>query len=73
VLEETGLTVVVGELLGSARIGHYLVDDFAATVTSGELSAGDDASDARWCSREELDALPTSPGLLDALRGMGAL
>jgi len=70
VLEETGLQVEVGKLLASVRIGDYLVHDFAAEVTGGELRAGDDASDVRWCSFEEAELLPLTPGLLDELRRM---
>jgi len=70
VLEETGLHVRVGRLLGSVRVGDYLVHDFAAEVFGGELAAGDDASDVRWCSLEEAGLLPLTPGLLAALRRM---
>jgi acetyl-CoA carboxylase carboxyl transferase subunit beta len=73
VLEETGLVVDVGEQLATVTIGRYLVHDFAATVVGGDLRAGDDASDVRWVRPDELDSLPTSPGLLDELRRMGAL
>ena len=70
VLEETGLRVEVGRLLGSVQIGDYLVHDFAAQVVGGSLRAGDDASDVRWCSIEEAELLPLTPGLLDELRRM---
>ena len=67
VLEETGLVVDVGELLLTVTIGDYLVHDFTATVVGGRLAAGDDAAEVRWCTPAELTALPTSPGLVDAL------
>ena len=70
VLEETGLQVEVGELLASVHIGDYLVHDFAAVVVGGTLRAGDDATDARWCSFEEAELLPLTPGLLDELSRM---
>ena len=70
VREETGLHIRVGRLLASVRVGDYLVHDFAAEVFGGELAAGDDASDVRWCSLEEAGLLPLTPGLLDALRRM---
>jgi mutator protein MutT len=73
VREETGLDVAVGEPLCRVRIGSYVVVDFAATVVGGALAAGDDASDARWCTADEVRALPTSPGLLAELERMGAL
>jgi len=71
VAEETGLTVEVGELLATVTIGDYLVHDFAATVTGGELRAGDDASDVRWCSLADAELLPLTDNLLDELRRMG--
>lgn len=73
VLEETGLVVEVGDQLASVTIGAYLVHDFAATVVGGDLLAGDDASEVRWVRPDELEELPTSPGLVEELRRMGAL
>jgi ADP-ribose pyrophosphatase YjhB (NUDIX family) len=71
VAEETGLTVVVGALLATVPVLGYLVHDFAATVTSGELMAGDDADDVGWFQLTALEDLELSPGLLDALTSMG--
>lgn len=73
VREETGLEVEVGALLTTVHIGDYVVDDFAATVIGGELRAGDDAAEARWCSIDEATLLPLTPGLLDELRRVGAI
>lgn len=74
VLEEAGLVVEVGDLLQTVELfGGYVVHDFAATVIGGELVAGDDASEVRWCSTEEVEELTLSPGLLDELRRMGAI
>ena len=73
VLEETGLVVRVGELLQTVDLPWgYRVHDFAATVVGGRLAAGDDASDARWCTADEVSLLELSEGLLDELRRMGA-
>ncbi|HVW81812.1 MAG TPA: NUDIX domain-containing protein [Mycobacteriales bacterium] len=71
VAEETGLTVEVGALLAVVPVLGYLVHDFAATVVGGELTPGDDAADARWFALGDLATLELSPGLLDALAGMG--
>jgi acetyl-CoA carboxylase carboxyl transferase subunit beta len=71
--EETGLQVSVGERLIVADIGDYLVHDFAAAVVGGDLEAGDDASDVRWFTRAELDALPLTAGLLHHLAAAGVL
>jgi 8-oxo-dGTP diphosphatase len=67
VLEETGLSVDVGDLLLTVTRGEYLIHDFAATVTGGDLLAGDDATEVRWCTPSELRLLETSPGLLEAI------
>src|ERR1700683_4891473 len=53
VMEETGLEVGVGRLVGAVRRpapGGAVFDirDYAATVTGGTLAAGDDADEARW-------------------------
>src|SRR3954454_14292308 len=75
VLEETGLVVRIGELLTTVDLwnGRYRVHDFAATVEGGEMRAGDDASDVRWCSAEEVSLMELSTGLLDELRRMGTM
>jgi 8-oxo-dGTP diphosphatase len=74
VFEETGLVVRVGELLQTVDLAWgYRVHDFAATVEGGELAPGDDASDARWCTADEVGLLELSEGLLDELRRMGAM
>jgi ADP-ribose pyrophosphatase YjhB (NUDIX family) len=78
VLEETGLYVTIGPLVGTVdRPGPggvtYEIRDYRATVTDGTLAAGDDAADARWCSREDLVRLPLTDGLLEALTSWDAL
>jgi 8-oxo-dGTP diphosphatase len=65
--EETGLVVEPGEMLGvyervirgdEARVRyHYVLIDFLCRVASGNLTAGSDAADARWFTRDELPAL----------------
>jgi mutator protein MutT len=78
VAEETGLTVTVGELVGSVeREGPngrlYLIRDYRAEPVSGELAAGDDAADARFVDRDEFEALPTSTLLTSTLAQWNAL
>ena len=78
VAEETGLTVEVLRLAGTVERpapdgSVYVIDDFVCRVRSGELAAGDDATDARWVSRAELAGLPLVPGLVAALSEWGAL
>jgi 8-oxo-dGTP diphosphatase len=66
-LEETGLAVEPGELLGvfervlpdeQGRMKyHYVLIDFLCRRVAGELEAGDDASEVGWFRREELAPL----------------
>lgn len=69
-LEETGLTVEPGELLGvferflpdaqGRTQYHYVLIDFLCRRLSGELAAGDDADEVRWFRREEVAELELS-------------
>ena len=77
-LEETGLTVEVGRLLGRVRrpglAGDVIdISDYAATVTGGTLRPGDDAADARWVKPGDLDHLDITEGLAEALTDWGVL
>ncbi|MDQ1712962.1 MAG: 8-oxo-dGTP diphosphatase [Frankiaceae bacterium] len=71
VREETGLDVVVGDVLWHGVVGPFHVEDFAATVSGGVLRAGDDAADARWFTADEVPALHLSENLLAVLREVG--
>jgi 8-oxo-dGTP diphosphatase len=76
--EETGLAVQTGRLIGTVRRpgqGGDVLDirDYAATVTGGTLRAGDDAAEARWVADSELESLPITEGLVEALTGWGVL
>ena len=77
VLEETGLSVTAGHLVGSvqrpAPNGVFLIFDYECQVTSGVLRAGDDASDVRWIDSAMLATLPTTDGLLQALSDWNCL
>jgi 8-oxo-dGTP diphosphatase len=78
VAEETSMVVVPTRLVGRIRLPgiapiSYDVDDFVCLLIGGVLRAGDDASDARWVDRAELDRLPTTPGLVQTLGGWGCL
>jgi len=66
-LEETGLTVEAGELLGvfdrvireddGRVLYHYVLIDFLCRRVGGELQAAGDAADARWVTQEEVSQL----------------
>lgn len=76
--EETGLTVRPGPLVGAVSRpgpGGSVIDirDYRATVTSGTLTAGDDAADARWVAPAELPGLPLTEGLAAILASWGVL
>jgi 8-oxo-dGTP diphosphatase len=78
VREETGLAVAVGRLIGAVRrpagAGSVLdIRDYAASVIGGTLVPSDDADDAVWAGPADLQSLPLTDGLLDALRSWGAV
>jgi 8-oxo-dGTP diphosphatase len=76
--EETGLIVEPGELLGvydrvlrdtEKRVQyHYVLIDFFCRVVGGELSAGSDAAEVRWFTRDELPALNLAEDTQDVIR-----
>jgi len=82
-LEETGLHVRAGEVVGTverdAPDGRiYVIDDLLCTLLDVDPAAeppaptaGDDAADAAWFARGEVERLDAdgrlAPGLLDAL------
>lgn len=72
VMEETGLTVDVQRELGTLEVptgsgGTYEIHDFLASVGSGTVTPGDDAVDAKWFTREEMQRVPLTPDLLGYL------
>lgn len=76
--EETGLRVAPGPLAGTVdRPGPggatYDIRDYRASVTGGDLRAGDDATEARWVTAAQLRALPTTDGLLETLTAWNVL
>ena len=67
ILEETGVTVELGDLIatvdsierdadGRVRY-HYTLIDFAAEAQTAVLVPGDDAADARWFELHQIEAL----------------
>ena len=77
-LKETGLTVEVGQLIGSVQrpgLNGAVIDisDYAATVTGGTLRPGDDAAEARWVDIQDLGSLEITKGLIEALTSWGVL
>ena len=78
VLEETGLVVETGEMLGvyervirndEGRVRyHYVLIDFLCRPVGGEVKAGSDAADARWFTLDELPALDLAYDANDVVR-----
>jgi ADP-ribose pyrophosphatase YjhB (NUDIX family) len=77
-LEETGLTVEPGELLGvydrvlrnpEQRVQyHYVLIDFLCRRVAGDLAAASDAAEVGWFTKEELPALNLAEDTLDVIR-----
>ena len=77
-LEETGLQVEPGRLLGRVQrpgLRGDVIDirDYTATVVAGTLRPGDDAADARWVDVADLGSLSLTAGLVEALTAWGVL
>ncbi|HEY7874765.1 MAG TPA: NUDIX hydrolase [Actinomycetota bacterium] len=77
VLEETGVDVEVGELLGILEwpgTPHYVILDYVATPRGeDEPRPGGDASAVRWVPLDEIPALECTPRFVETLRGWGVL
>lgn len=82
VLEETGVLVRVGDLVGAVERdapdgGVYLIRDYRCTPVDGidppVVRAADDADDAGWFTVAEVRALNCAPGLVEALQEWGVL
>jgi ADP-ribose pyrophosphatase YjhB (NUDIX family) len=79
VAEETGLVVVDPQWVGAVERaapggGVFHIDDFRCRLLDEQRpTPGDDADDVRWVRREDLAALDTSPGLIEALTSWGCL
>lgn len=78
VREETGLDVIVGEMLGVFEVigedHHFVILDHSA-VPDGKIEpvAGSDADEARWVPLGEVADLECTPRLVEMLQGWGVL
>jgi ADP-ribose pyrophosphatase YjhB (NUDIX family) len=82
VLEETGLAVRVGPLVGTVERdapdgATYLIHDYRCIPVLADaiedVVAGDDAVDVGWFTPAQVRRLPCSPGLVDSLEAWGVL
>lgn len=77
-LEETGLLVEPGEMLGvyervirghDGRVRyHYVLIDFFCRPNTGTLGAGSDAAEARWFTAKELPGLKLPTDTLEVIQ-----
>ena len=76
--EETGITIsartpvytfdfIERDKKGNIQF-HYVIVDLMADYISGQPLAGDDASEARWITSKDLDALPVSENTRKAMK-----
>nr|WP_239579740.1 NUDIX domain-containing protein [Microlunatus panaciterrae] len=81
-LEETGLRVVVGDLVGTVERDAgggavYRIRDYrclpAAGTDPAAVVAGDDAADVGWFGAQEMRVLACAPGLVEVLESWGVL
>ena len=78
VREETGLHVEPGRLVGAVERpapggAVFDIHDYAASVSGGQLVAGDDAADARWIDPGDIGQLALTSGLAETLATWGVL
>src|SRR5580704_1008497 len=77
-LEETGLRVEAGELLGvydrilrdadDRILYHYVLIDFLCRRIGGELQSAGDAAEARWLTRGELGQLALAEDTVEVIK-----
>lgn len=77
VLEETGLVIEVGDLLGIHEVigaVHYIVLDYTAEIVEGSTpQAAGDAADVRWVPLDAIGSLDCTPRFGETLAGWGVL
>ena len=75
VLEETGLTIEVGEMLGLFEVvgdRHFVILDFLAEVVGSDSPrAAGDAADVRWVPLKQIEQLDCTPRFAETLKGWG--
>jgi len=72
VLEETGITVSVGMLVGvySNLKSHIVMFDFLCEMIGGELATSSESPEVAWVERDEALARIIRPAIRDRMRAM---
>ena len=72
VLEETGVTVSVGALVGvySNLKSHIVMLDFLCDLVGGDLTASAESPEVAWVERDEALARIIRPAIRDRMRDM---
>jgi 8-oxo-dGTP diphosphatase len=77
VLEETGIEVEVGEMVGILEVPgdeHYVILDYGARPTDDRApTAGDDADEVRWVPLDDVRSLECTPRFIETLTAWGVL
>lgn len=78
VLEETGLEVTVGDLIGFFEVigsdHHFVIMDFfAESPGDADPIAGDDVDEVRWVPLDDVVSLDCTPRFVETLRAWGVL
>ena len=72
VKEETGLDIETGEVVWVgehiSEHGHIVIIDFEGHVVGGELSAADDATQARWVGLDQVADYDLTPTMYDLVQ-----
>ena len=80
VMEETGLDIEVGDLVGVSDLivsrdervqWHYVLINYYASIASGKPSAGSDLSECRWVELSELRNYDVTNTLIRQLERLG--
>ena len=77
VMEETGLAIEVGALLGIHEVigaAHYVVLDYTAEIIDDSTpQAAGDAAEVRWVPLDDIGSLDCTPRFKETLAGWGVL
>ncbi|MDO8589184.1 MAG: NUDIX hydrolase [Armatimonadota bacterium] len=82
ILEETGLAVEVGKLAGISDLiirdddvlkWHYVLINFFAAITGGELCPATDVSECRWVRLSEIRTYNVTQSVLNRLEELGLI